>query len=374
MTTIKITARDSSTAMEEVSKKLGADAFILSTTSKEGGVEIEATNDPIELKKYSEKPKKKFSNLIKKELGNVAEFPLPKPTHRSLGSVPDYHEIGSKATESNLSLLTEKIESLTNEIKGMYITGSNGLGVELGESSFIKFEKAGFATSVIKALSPSFSGLNFERGRTAFMNALAKKLTVPDVENKLKRVTFISGLSGVGKSTLTAKMSVSEQENYSGQISLAKLGYKTDTKDDFLRSHSRLLNKPVLWLNPDNLMETLCSIKGKIIIDVSLEPNDGVNSILNAIEFLSASEISSIIAIPGGSSSSFIRGQANLYKDLHSELTLTKLDECDLTSIEMSEFFLNSMKIHYLTGSKLISGGVSICNKEILTQYLLENC
>ena len=121
MTTIKITARDSSTAMEEVSKKLGADAFILSTTSKEGGVEIEATNDPIELKKYSEKPKKKFSNLIKKELGNVAEFPLPKPTHRSLGSVPDYHEIGSKATESNLSLLTEKIESLTNEIKGMYI-------------------------------------------------------------------------------------------------------------------------------------------------------------------------------------------------------------------------------------------------------------
>ena len=78
MATIKITARDSSTAMEEVSKKLGADAFILSTTSKDDGVEIEATNDPIELKKFSEQPRKKFSKLMKKQLGNVAEFPMIK--------------------------------------------------------------------------------------------------------------------------------------------------------------------------------------------------------------------------------------------------------------------------------------------------------
>ena len=64
MATIKLTARDSSSAMEEVSKKLGADAYILSTTSKEGGVEIEATNDPSEVRKYSDKSKKSFSGLI----------------------------------------------------------------------------------------------------------------------------------------------------------------------------------------------------------------------------------------------------------------------------------------------------------------------
>ena len=95
MTTLKITARDSSTAMEEVSKKLGADAFILSTTSTDGGVEIEATNDPAELKKFSNKPKKKFSNLMKNQLGNVATFPIPKPTRKSVNSVPNYNEIGT---------------------------------------------------------------------------------------------------------------------------------------------------------------------------------------------------------------------------------------------------------------------------------------
>ena len=34
--------------------------------------------------------------------------------------------------------------------------------------------------------------------------------------------------------------------------------------------------QPVLKLNPDNLMEILCSTKGKILVDVSLEPVDAV--------------------------------------------------------------------------------------------------
>ena len=93
MTTIKITARDSSTAMEEISKKLGADAFILATTSHEGGVEIEATNDPEELKKFSNKPRKKFSNLMRKELGNVATFPISKNNFNELRSLPQSNKI-----------------------------------------------------------------------------------------------------------------------------------------------------------------------------------------------------------------------------------------------------------------------------------------
>ena len=375
MATIKITARDSSTAMDEVSKKLGSDAFILSTTSKKEGVEIEATNDPAELKKFSQKPKKKFSNLMKKQLGNVAEFPLPKPTHQPISFFPTQTDILSNPVAGpDLSILNRNINKLTEEIRGMYITGSSGLGVEIGESSFVKLEQAGFKTSVIKALSPSFNGLSFERGRTSFMNALAKSLTVSPSENKLKRVTFINGLSGVGKTTLAAKICASQQEIDSEIITLAKLGYNAEPLDDSLRSHGRLLNKAVLRLNPDNLMETLCSLKGKILIDVSLEPNDGVNSILNVIDFLTESDVSSIVAIPGGSSSVFIRGQGKVFSCLKPEMTLTKLDECDLTSSEMSEFFLNSMKIHYLTGSKSILGGLSACNTEILTQYLIENC
>ena len=374
MATIKITARDSSTAMEEVSKKLGADAFILSTTSIDSGVEIEATDDPVELKKFSNKPKKKFSNLMKNQLGNVATFPMAKPSHKSISSVSNYNETTPKLADNDLSLLTRSINKLTEDIRGMYITGSGGLGVEIGESTFIKLEQAGFQTSVITALSPSFNGLNFERGRSAFMKALAKTLTPLDSEDKLRRVSFVTGLSGVGKTTLVAKLGASQRGHSNENITLATLGYKADPIDDSLRSYGRILNMPILRLNPDNLMETLCSTKGKIFVDVSLDPLDGINAILNASDFLTDNEVMSIVAIPSGSSSAFIRGQAKLFQDLNHELTLTKLDECDLTSTEISEFFLNSMKIHYLTGSKLISGELSVCNTEILSQYLIENC
>ncbi len=245
MTKIKITARDSSTAMEEVSKKLGADAFILSTTSKAGGVEIEATNDPVELKKFSEKPKKKFSNLMKKQLGSITEFPLPAKKTQIEHAMHGYDKLNMKRSDSDLSILTQNIHDLKEEIRGMYITGGGGLGVEIGQSTFVRLEQAGFNPSVLKTLSPSFTGLNFERGRMAFMSSLSNSLTVPEAENKLKRITFINGMSGVGKTTLTAKISVSEQDNNPDQITLAKLSYNNDLSDESLRAHGRLLNQPV---------------------------------------------------------------------------------------------------------------------------------
>ncbi len=63
-----------------------------------------------------------------------------------------------------------------------------------------------------------------------------------------------------------------------------------------------------------------------------------------------------------------------MFRELRPCVALTKLDECDISSIEISEFFLNEMKIYFLTGSKSIMGGLSRCNTEILSQYLLENC
>ena len=45
MTTYKFLASDSASAMEEVVKKLGPDALIVSTSKRGNKVEIEATND-----------------------------------------------------------------------------------------------------------------------------------------------------------------------------------------------------------------------------------------------------------------------------------------------------------------------------------------
>ena len=46
MPELKFSAADTSLAMEEVQRKLGPDALILSTERRDGLIEITATNDP----------------------------------------------------------------------------------------------------------------------------------------------------------------------------------------------------------------------------------------------------------------------------------------------------------------------------------------
>ena len=374
MGTIKIIARDSSSAMEEVSKKLGADAYILSTNSKDGGVEIEATNDPSELKKFSEKSKKNFSGLIQKELNNVAKFPVKNPIGSSYDSFHNQSNQSVGLDASQLSELTNNIHTLREEIKGMYITNSSGLGVEIGESTFVKLQNAGFDSSLVKSLGSSFYGLSYQKGRIAFMKSLAEQLTLNKNQNFAERVTFVNGLSGVGKTTLTAKIAANHLESSQKKIVMATLADPNDLIDDNLRHYARMLNIPVLRLTPDTLLESIYSTKDRLIIDVSLASNDVVKIIQGTREVLIEDEFASIVAIPGGSSHQFIRNQADLFKELKPRLTLTKLDECDITPREISEFFKNKMKICYLTGSKSILRGLSYCNTEILAQYLVENC
>ena len=55
MVEIKVQASDSAAAMEEVEKRLGSDALIVSTTKVDGKIEIIATNDdPAKYQKLSE--------------------------------------------------------------------------------------------------------------------------------------------------------------------------------------------------------------------------------------------------------------------------------------------------------------------------------
>ena len=55
-------------------------------------------------------------------------------------------------------------------------------------------------------------------------------------------------------------------------------------------------------------------------------------------------------------------------------MAITKLDECEITAREVSQYVLSNFKISYLTGSKSIVGDLAISNKEILEQYFIENC
>mgnify|MGYP006124424991 CR=1 FL=1 len=178
MTKIKITARDSTTALDEVSKKLGADAYILSTNSHEDGVEIEATNDLLEVKKLTAPKKSKFSGVMAKELGNITKFPV-KVSENKNNLVFPQSKLGELETFSrnDMSDIKNNLKTIENQLKGMFLTDISGLSVELGESPSIKLIQDNFDPDVIKILRPSFEGLNYERGRKSFLKAVAEKLS-----------------------------------------------------------------------------------------------------------------------------------------------------------------------------------------------------
>ena len=72
MTTYKFLASDSASAMEEVVKKLGPDALIISTSKKGNKVEIEATNN------FSDQQKRKdvqgnFSDVLHSKIDFLRE-------------------------------------------------------------------------------------------------------------------------------------------------------------------------------------------------------------------------------------------------------------------------------------------------------------
>ena len=71
MPELKFIAVDTSLAMDEVEKKLGPDALILSTTRRDGMIEILATNEPDQIDaanlKAKEKAKARLENRLLSE-------------------------------------------------------------------------------------------------------------------------------------------------------------------------------------------------------------------------------------------------------------------------------------------------------------------
>ena len=373
MAKIKVKARDSTSALDEVSRKLGADAYILSTNSMEDGIEIEATNDVLDVKRKLVPKKSNFSTEIQRELGNVSKFPIhsdKKPT-TSFGNY-DPERNNNSIYKNELQEIKGDLEVIRDQIKGMFITDLSGLNVELSQSTMIKLTQAKFDPKVIKRFQSSFEGLTYERGRKAFMKALAEKLSG---HPKKKKLTFIAGLSGVGKSTLVAKMAAQRTtENPSTSCVLASLNKEASCINESLRSYARMLNIPMLKLGEDTMVETLSSIKEDVVIDVSINLQDSLNTLMGAKEFWGSDTVEFILAINGGANQKIIKIQANLFAELTSQIAITKLDECEISSQEISEYIINDLKICYLSGSKSVVSDLAISNKEILEQYFIENC
>lgn len=406
MTTLTVQAADTATAMDQIVEKLGADAMILSTTKRNGKVIMQATNDSPE----------GFQVPISSQLADRSEDVQPDRTrspnsfgeifsqgmHPSLGpdGLPAEHiqlspqakasakarapsamavqsHDGANSVVNALQSVNKRITTLEDTLSGMMITEPDGLNPELQASTAVQLKRAGYNSSTISRLRPAYAGLPYEAGITAFLDMLGGELSALDSEAIMKkRILYVVGATGSGRTTLAAKLAASLKGMHPGkEIALASLNNAQTELDSKLKNFARILNLPTTLLRPDIPIQNFDKMTDfdMLVIDVCLPADEAVEHIAKATTHLGESQMGCLLSIPGGTSSKMIELTLQRFATLHPTVALTKLDECETGAAEFSMLADYQARISVLSGTRAVIDALAFATDSVLCQYLKEN-
>ena len=376
MATITVTAKDTTSAMEDVFEKLGEDAYIIKTTKKNGKVSMCATNDSSIAKETHRPSVKAFSKIFDSKL--IDTNLSPKKPFAEIVSTQDV--LSSKNTSAvskdDFESLKTEITSLKSMMTGLMLTKPDGLSVELGHSLPVQLMQAGFSPELVDAFSSSFAEQDQERGRFSFLRSLSRKLIAPFAENIYEsRIIALVGSSGSGKTTLAAKIATccADTARYDKPV-LVSVTQKASQPTDDLKAFGRLLNMPVKQVGIGSVLSLLKQKDTQFIIDISTEATKTVELLKQVNEIFAPRELTIIQTLAGNYNRQMITHQSSLYNSLEPVIALTKLDECELSPVELSALISSRAQIALLTGTRSIVGAIAIASEAILSQYLKENC
>ena len=375
MTTYKFLASDSASAMEEVVKKLGPDALIISTSKRGNKVEIEATNDLSNHQKQ-----KDITGNFSDVLHSKIDFLREKQRNRIYNKTSNDYGAGNTGTNlvnqnqsSEMAKVREQIKDLQNMLSGMVITDEKGLNEQTGNSVSLKLRKLEFTPEIVSSLKPAYDGLNIDRGLAAFIKAFANKIACEEIQDIFKsQVIFIVGPSGSGKTTLSAKLAARIMEdNKQMKPTLVSMESEVVNWREDLAHYSKLLNIPKInYQIEENCknFESICS--GQKIVDVSLITEESKYLIQNVRDQLGATKVTTILCLPSGSSKQLLTSQISKYMDFKPIIAFTKIDECQLFARELCVLANKHVKMGLITGSKTILGSVALSGPDVLARHL----
>ena len=189
------------------------------------------------------------------------------------------------------------------------------------------------------------------------------------------RIVALVGGSGSGKTTLAAKIATCCADTAKfGKPTLVSVTPTASQSIDDLKAFGRLLNMPVKQVEIGSVFQLLKQKDTQFILDISPDADKKVQLLREAIDFFSPTEITIIQTLAGNYNRQMITHQTSLYESLEPMVALTKLDECELSPIELSALISARAQIALLTGTKSIVGAIAIASEAILSQYLKENC
>ena len=380
MTQHKVLSDDSMTAMDEIARVLGQDAVILSTKKIGQKIEIIGSNDIKDILKSSKKNQKKpdFKELFSKA-------PLSKKiSNNSINAVIKNNNNEKLTVEENfiskkdLEIFKSEVKSILNE---SIITDLNSINNHMDDNNFIKLLNEGYSKKTVNSIFENLNKKEASRSIDNFYNVLSEKLTF-NLKDKLlnSKTILVSGLSGVGKTTICAKIASylldqSTSSHNNDNITLVNLGKKSPNKTSNLFNFGRVLNLNVYSFSEiKNLDKYISENKNKIIIvDISKDflIEKHFNSYLRNI--LSDHRKLLLNVIQSGINFKSLEKQMSYFDRLSPINVLTKLDEIIVNSYDFSMYHDLNCKLGLLSGTNNIIDSIAFANSLILAQYMKEN-
>jgi len=391
MTQHKVIAEDSLSAMDEISRVLGKDAVILKTEKINGKIHILGSNNIEDLAtsnaKKMNKNKSNFSHLFSNKNLNQ------KTENRKIQSVIEKNKIKNNDNIANIqnektSLSSkqfvdiETFKNFTNKIENllenMILADMDTLNSYDNKSLTLTLLKKGYSKNIISEFQKDIVIEEDIDRELTFYHYLSKKLVLPFEDTILNSdLIFINGPSGSGKTTLCSKIASYILDNkFVGnerhKLSIVNFAPKSSNHSELI-NFGRLLN---LNVNSISSIEDLIIFidanrsNRKLIIDVSQEHNNSeqFHEYINKLTL--DKKCSNVIALQASTNRNMIKSIIKSYENSFPTIALTKLDEANIGSEELSILGELSCKVGILSGSKSIIGSLAFAKREVLAQYM----
>ena len=349
MVEIKVQASDSAAAMEEVEKRLGSDALIVSTTKVDGKIEIIATDDdPSKYKKLSE-PLLLDSDYRVSNFSDILGDQVKKTKSESNKSLDSVENSAFEESLNSIKSELKKLEKLSQvDIKSEQASDENIVQNLL--------RSAGINKNVIDLLGINASDDNIEE--------IAKKLAKLFVHGKCPHfensdVFLIVGSPFSGKTVLAKKLmrflknreEVKDCTNLEGNTLKEIVSHVTSWATKI--SDNEKTSRKLAIAELSNIADV-----ERALISINQNNPKLKISIINVCEV--------------GKSYQFLRRNFSKRSLDNEYLAITKLDLCDLSLSEISAFVELNHKCMFFSGMETETDGLFFAQVDKVKSHLVQ--
>jgi energy-coupling factor transporter ATP-binding protein EcfA2 len=394
MPELTIRAADSSLAMDEIERKLGPDALILSTEKRDGLIEIIATNEPDQIASASIASAEKLKLRLKSENNETVEGKIKSAAEKSKLRIEAEELNNDKSTGGKINFsdalaaeistinephagnseqqditqdpngLMPSFQKIVNELEFIVKTTSELTAAKPSQlSDESKLRILGFSSSVVNVLTqnePEKSDINdfaksFSRG---IVNGKSHHFEESDM-------IIVVGEAGAGVTTLVKKLEKflpkAEPKN---KLKVLQSDF-SEGAQTILKSKTATNVTSLFRKSSDNSSEDM-----KLLVEFDGQPEALAKHLYKIAEVDPNLKVSVVYALEVGKSYHHVADLMRKFDMPDVYVALTKMDLFEVSTAELSAISDANRKILFFSGLKIIEDGLDFAKVAVMESFL----